>query len=97
LRAWPAADGLEAVDLYRRHRDEIAAVVLDVHMPGLDGPATLRALRALDPGVGCVFMTGRSGDCDEEALVALGAAAAASSAGAATPPLTPPGAGGPSP
>jgi CheY-like chemotaxis protein len=75
FQVWPAADGQEAVDLFRRHRDEIAAAVLDIHMPRLDGPATLRALRALDPQVGCVFMTGHPGDHDEEALVALGAAA----------------------
>jgi Kef-type K+ transport system membrane component KefB len=27
-------------------------------MPGLDGPATLAELPAIDPGVRCVFMTG---------------------------------------
>jgi two-component system response regulator MprA len=72
---WLAADGQEAVDLYLRHRDEIAAAVLDLHMPRLDGPATLRALRGLDPQVGYVFMTGHPGGYDEEALLALGAAA----------------------
>jgi CheY-like chemotaxis protein len=75
FRVWPAADGLEAVDLYRRHRDEIGAVVLDIHMPRLDGPATLRALRDLDPQVGCVFITGHPGDYDEAALAAMGAVA----------------------
>ena len=73
--AWLAADGQEAVDLCLRHRDEIAAAVLDLHMPRLDGPATLRALRGLDPQVGCIFITGHPGDYDEEAHVALGACA----------------------
>ena len=73
--AWSAADGQEAVDLYLRHRDEIAAAVLDLHMPRLDGPATLRALRGLDPQVGCVFITGHPGDYDEDGLLALGAVA----------------------
>ena len=71
--AWSAADGQEAEDLYLRHRDEIAAAVLDLHMPRLDGPATLRALRGLDPRVGCVFITGHPGDYDEDGLLALGA------------------------
>ena len=60
--AWLAANGQEAVDLYLWHQDEIAAAVLDLHMPRLDGPATLRALRGLDPRVGCVFITGHPGD-----------------------------------
>jgi CheY-like chemotaxis protein len=72
---WLAADGQEAVGLYRQHRDEIAAAVLDLHMPRLDGPATLHALRGLDPQVGCVFITGHPGDYDEAALLALGAVA----------------------
>jgi CheY-like chemotaxis protein len=75
FRAWSAADGLEAVEFYRQHRDEIAAVVLDLHMPRLDGPATLGALRDLDPQLGCVFITGDPGDYDEGALVAAGALA----------------------
>ena len=66
---WWAADGQEAVDLYLQHRGEIAAAVLDLHMPRLDGPATLRALRGLDPQVGCVFITGHLGDYDEDGLI----------------------------
>jgi CheY-like chemotaxis protein len=53
-----AASGLEAVTLYRQHGREIDAVVLDVRMPGLDGPQTLAALRQLDPHVRSVFLTG---------------------------------------
>jgi len=70
-----AADGQEAVDLYRRHRDEIGAVVLDIHMPRRDGPGALAAIRGIDPQVGCVFITGHPGDYGEEALLALGAVA----------------------
>src|SRR5437868_2708842 len=71
---WLAADGPEAVELYRRHRDTIDVVLLDVQMPGLDGPATLTALREFDPGVLCCFMTGGPGRYTEEMLVGLGAA-----------------------
>src|SRR5215831_19005930 len=42
---WLASSGKEAIQLYRTHRESIAVVLLDVHMPGLDGPATLDALR----------------------------------------------------
>src|SRR5690349_11978266 len=50
---WLAADGWEAIDLYRSRRAAIDLVLLDVRMPGLDGPATLAALRGLDPRVRC--------------------------------------------
>jgi CheY-like chemotaxis protein len=46
---WLAAGGQEALDLYQRHREAIDVVLLDVRMPGLDGPQTLAALRALNP------------------------------------------------
>jgi CheY-like chemotaxis protein len=69
---WSAADGREALDVYGRHRDDIRAVLLDVHMPRLDGPQTLRALRQLDPAVRCCFITGTVGDGEEEALRAMG-------------------------
>lgn len=48
--------------------------MLDVRMPGMDGPATLDALRAVDPGLPCVFVSGQSGYSDGE-LLAHGAAA----------------------
>ena len=39
-----AATGTEAVEVYRANRQTIALVLLDVQMPGMDGPATLAAL-----------------------------------------------------
>lgn len=55
-----AASGDEGLQEYDRHREAIAAVVLDVQMPGMDGPQTLAELRARNPGVPCVFVTGHS-------------------------------------
>jgi CheY-like chemotaxis protein len=72
---WSAADGREAVEVYRLHQHTIRAVLLDVHMPRLDGPQTLRALRLLDPEVRCCFITGSAGAGEEGRLRALGAAA----------------------
>lgn len=72
---WLAADGWEAIDLYRRHRASIDLVLLDVCMPVLDGPATLAALRELDPQVGCCFMTGDPGKYTERELRELAGAA----------------------
>jgi CheY-like chemotaxis protein len=48
-------------------------VLLDVKMPEFDGPQTLAALREIDPGVRCVFMTGYAAAPLAEELLALGA------------------------
>jgi DNA-binding response OmpR family regulator len=70
---WLAGSGREAIELYRAHRDEIDVVLLDVKMPGLDGPGTLAALREIDPSVRCCFMTGDPGHYTPRMLVDLGA------------------------
>jgi len=44
-----APNGREAIDLYQEHSERIALVLLDVRMPGLDGPETLEALRKINP------------------------------------------------
>ncbi len=74
FQVWTATNGREAVELYREHRDEIAVVLLDVRMPGLDGPATLDALRQLSPEVRACFMTGDPGAYDPVGLRQRGAA-----------------------
>ena len=71
---WLAAGGKEAVEAYQRHRRAIDVVLLDVEMPGLDGPQTLQVLRTQDPAVRACFMTGGSGRYDEPALLEAGAA-----------------------
>jgi two-component system cell cycle sensor histidine kinase/response regulator CckA len=55
-----AADGDEAVVVYREHMDEITLVLLDLTMPRMDGEETFRALRALDPEVRVVMTSGYS-------------------------------------
>jgi DNA-binding response OmpR family regulator len=74
FRVFLAASRQEALTVYREHHTEIAAVLLDVHLPGLDGPQTLLTLRAIDPQVRCCFMSGHLGDYSEEELLDLGAA-----------------------
>jgi CheY-like chemotaxis protein len=71
---WLAVDGDDALDLYRRNRAEIDLVVLDVQMPGLDGPHTLSAIRRLAPDVLACFMTGDPGPYTRDDLLSCGAA-----------------------
>ena len=71
----PAGGGDEAIGVCRARPGGVAAAVLDVRMPGMDGPATLDALRALVPGLPCVFVSGHTGDYSETDLLARGGTA----------------------
>jgi CheY-like chemotaxis protein len=53
-----AADGREAVDLYRQHHTDVRLVVLDMTMPQLDGEACFRELRGVSPNVKVIMTSG---------------------------------------
>ena len=72
FRVWLAASGLEALEFYRRDAHLIDLILLDVVMPGLDGPATLLVLRTLNPNLLCCLMSGSMGNYTEEDLRGLG-------------------------
>jgi CheY-like chemotaxis protein len=73
FHVWLAENGKQAVEIYRRHRHRIQMVVLDVQLPGQDGPQTLRALQQINPNVMCCFLTGDLGSYSEEQLLRQGA------------------------
>ena len=53
-----AADGVEAVELFEQHREEIHCVLCDLTMPRMDGWETLTALRKLTPGLPVILSSG---------------------------------------
>jgi PAS domain S-box-containing protein len=55
-----AKDGVEAVEVFGRHRDEIHLVLCDLCMPRMDGWQTLSALRALSPAIPVILCSGYS-------------------------------------
>ena len=57
-RVITAADGTEGIAAFAEHRTEIAGVLTDISMPFMDGPAMIRALRKMDPGVRVIAMSG---------------------------------------
>ena len=53
-----ASDGAEAIALYRRARERIVVVILDMVMPGMSGGETFDQLKAIDPGVKVLLSSG---------------------------------------
>jgi two-component system OmpR family response regulator len=70
-----AASGQEALEAAASEPPDL--VLLDVSMPGMDGPATLDALRAIPAAsrVPVVFFTATSSEAEVARLCALGAVA----------------------
>jgi Response regulator receiver domain len=63
---WLAADGEEALDLYRRQRETIDVVLLEVRVPGLDGPPDAGRTPGVKPADLLLFYERRSGPLHRE-------------------------------
>lgn len=57
-RVITAIDGADAVAAYARRGDEIDLVLTDMRMPVMDGPATVLALKRMDPTVRIIAASG---------------------------------------
>ena len=55
-----ASDGVEAVELFRQHHEEIRLVISDLTMPRMEGWDTLQALRKIAPGIPVILSSGHS-------------------------------------
>jgi CheY-like chemotaxis protein len=53
-----ANNGQVAVEIFRDKHPEIAAVLLDIMMPVLDGPETMKAMKSIDPSVKIIAASG---------------------------------------
>jgi len=69
-----AADGVEALEVYRERGAEIALVVADMVMPQMRGRELYAALREMAPSVKVLLMSGYSLDAEVEQLRAEGLA-----------------------
>jgi two-component system cell cycle sensor histidine kinase/response regulator CckA len=63
-----AANGVEAIEAFGRYAGKIDLVVSDVVMPEMDGPTLLTELRALDPNVKIIFVSGYAEEAFEKHL-----------------------------
>jgi two-component system, cell cycle sensor histidine kinase and response regulator CckA len=57
-RVTAASDGMEAMTLFAESKDDIALVITDMMMPVMDGNATIRAIRSIDPHVPILAVSG---------------------------------------
>jgi CheY-like chemotaxis protein len=57
-----ASDGMEGVEVFREHREEISLVVLDLVMPRMDGGQAYLAMKQLDPDLQAFFCTAHASD-----------------------------------
>jgi two-component system cell cycle sensor histidine kinase/response regulator CckA len=53
-----ARDGVDAVEVFRQHRNEIRCVLSDLAMPRMDGWETLAVLRKLSPDIPVILSSG---------------------------------------
>lgn len=61
-RVLEAADGVQAVELARRHAGPIDLVVTDVVMPGISGREAADAITAMRPAARVLYMSGYTDD-----------------------------------
>lgn len=71
FRVWLARNGAEAIHQYRLSSHLIHVVLLDICMPGTDGPSTLAELKRWNRGVICCFMSGHLGAYTHDDLKAM--------------------------
>jgi len=68
-----ARNGLEAVEIYRRERERIQLVLLDVVMPGMGGVEAFGKLKKINPDVKVIVCSGYAQDSAVREIVRNGA------------------------
>ncbi len=68
-----AANGKEAVDLFKREQSRISLVILDLIMPEMGGKDCLKSILGLDPHVKALIASGYSADTSTKECIGLGA------------------------
>ncbi|NEP11916.1 MAG: response regulator [Symploca sp. SIO2C1] len=57
-RVMIASDGIEAIALYTEHKNEISIVLIDMMMPEMNGPNTIRTLQTINPQIKIIAVSG---------------------------------------
>jgi two-component system, cell cycle sensor histidine kinase and response regulator CckA len=72
-RVITAEDGRRAVEIYRKERNSISLVILDLIMPKMDGTQCLRELLKIDPKTKVIIATGYSDGSNSDEFIRAGA------------------------
>jgi nitrogen-specific signal transduction histidine kinase/CheY-like chemotaxis protein len=67
-KIYTAKDGIEAVEVYKQHQEEIALVFTDIGLPGLNGREVFAKLKEMNPNVQVIFTSGIFTDIKAELL-----------------------------
>jgi PAS domain S-box-containing protein len=67
-----ASDGAEAVAIYANRGAEIDAVLTDMMMPGIDGPAAVQVLKKMNPNLRIIASSGLSTEAQVATAEAIG-------------------------
>ncbi|MEP6673162.1 MAG: response regulator, partial [Chthoniobacter sp.] len=67
-----AADGVEAISIFTLRGKEIAALLTDMMMPVLDGPATIQVFRRLNPDLPIIAASGLAANSETAKVASLG-------------------------
>lgn len=57
-----ASSGNEGVEVFKKHKDDVALVLSDFAMPGLNGMETLQVLRSMVPNLPVILISGYSAE-----------------------------------
>lgn len=68
-----APDGESALDLYRKEREDISVIVLDVIMTGMGGKRCLKEMLLLNPDVKIIVVSGWTDDEPPDVFIQAGA------------------------
>ncbi len=71
-RVLTARDGREAMDVFLAHREKVRLVLTDLMMPVMNGVALVRGLRALEPDLKVIAVSGIDHEGKRTELAALG-------------------------
>lgn len=66
-----AVDGVDGLEKFYANRADIGCVLVDLTMPRLDGPSTVREMQAIDPDTRVILMTGYAEDDARERFEGL--------------------------
>jgi YesN/AraC family two-component response regulator len=69
---YTAENGTEGLAIFKKEKPEI--VLTDIKMPGIDGLAILRQIKAIDPNAAVIVITGHGDTALAEQAIALDAA-----------------------